>query len=131
MRRSRTGTLTIEDVQARFEDWRRKRQGRTAIPDELWSAASQLARRHGVNRIAAALHLDGGKLKRRMAVAATTTAKRALPPAFVELIAPHTAGLAECTIELEGHQGKLRIHCNGATATDLATLSRALWDVVS
>jgi hypothetical protein len=127
MRRSRTGTLTIEDVQARFEDWRRKRQGRTAIPDELWSAASQLARRHGVNRIAAALHLDGGKLKRRMAVVGAV----AMPPAFVELIAPRTTGLAECTIELEGRQGKLRIHCNGATATDLATLSRALWDVVS
>jgi hypothetical protein len=127
MRRSRTGKLTIEDVQARFEDWRRKRQGRTAIPDELWSAASQLARRHGVNRIAAALHLDGGKLKRRMAVVGAV----AMPPAFVELIAPRTTGLVECTIELEGRQGKLRIHCNGTTATDLATLSRALWDVVS
>ena len=127
MRRSRTGTLTIEDVQACIEDWRRKRQGRTAVPDELWSAASQLARRHGVNRIAAALHLDGGKLKRRMAVVGAV----AMPPAFVELIAPRTTGLAECTIELEGRQGKLRIHCNGATATDLATLSRALWDVVS
>lgn len=127
MRRSRTGTLTIEDVQARFEDWRRKRQGRTAIPDELWSAASHLARRHGVNRIAAALHLDGGKLKRRMAAVGAV----AMPPAFVELIAPRTTGLAECTIELEGRRGKLRIHCNGTTATDLATLSRALWDVVS
>jgi hypothetical protein len=83
-----------------------------------------------VNRIAAAFHLDGGKLKRRMAVAGTP-AKRAVPPAFVELIAPRTAGLAECTIELEGRQGKLRIHCKGTPAADLATLSRALWDAVS
>jgi hypothetical protein len=122
--------LTIEEVQARFEDWRRNRQGRSAIPDGLWSAASQLARRHGVNRIAAALHLDGGKLKRRMAVAGTA-AKRAVPAAFVELIAPRTTPLTECTIELEGRQGKLRVHCKGATAADLATLSRALWDAVS
>jgi hypothetical protein len=127
----RTDTLTVEKVQAQFEDWRRKRQGRPAIPDELWSAASQLARRHGVNRIAAALHLDGGKLKRRMEVVGTSTAKRVMPPAFVELIAPCTATLAECTIELEGRQGKLRIHCKGTPAADLATLSRALWDVVS
>jgi hypothetical protein len=125
-----TDTLTVEEVQARFEAWRQKRQGRTAIPDELWSAASQLARRYGVNRIAAALHLDGGKLKRRMAVAGTP-AKRSLPPAFVELIAPCSTALAECTIELEGRQGKLRIHCKGTTAADLATLGRALWDAVS
>src|SRR5450432_465179 len=127
----RTDTLTVEEVQASVEAWRQKRQGRTAIPDELWSAASQLARRHGVNRIAAALHLDGGKLKRRMAVAGTTPAKRAVPPAFVELIAPRTTGLAECTIELEGRRGQLRIHCKGTTAAELATLSRALWDAVS
>jgi hypothetical protein len=127
----RTDRLTVEQVQARFEDWRRKRRGRAAIPDELWSAASELARRDGVNRIAAALHLDGGKLKRRMAVAGTTTARRTMPPAFVELIAPRTTVLAECTIELEGRQGKLRIHCKGTTTADLATLSRALWDAVS
>jgi hypothetical protein len=127
----RTDTLTVEEVQARFEAWRQKRQGRTAIPDELWSAASQLARRHGVNRTAAALRLDGGKLKRRMVAAGTSTAKRAMPPAFVELIAPRTTGLTECTIELEGRQGKLRIHCKGTPAADLATLSRALWDAVS
>ena len=126
----RTDTLTIDGVQARFEAWRQKRQGRTAIPDELWSAASQLARRHGVNRIAAALHLDGGKLKRRMAMAGTL-AKRAVPPAFVELIAPRIIALAECTIQLEGRQGKLRIHCKGTSVADLATLSRALWDAVS
>jgi hypothetical protein len=127
----RTDTLTVEEVQGRFEAWRQKRQGRTAIPDELWSAASQVARRHGVNRTAAALRLDGGKLKRRMAAAGTSTAKRAMPPAFVELIAPRTTGLTECTIELEGRQGKLRIHCKGTPAADLATLSRALWDAVS
>jgi hypothetical protein len=84
-----------------------------------------------VNRIAAALHLDGGKLKRRMAVAGTTSAKTAMPPAFVELIAPRSTDPAECTIELEGRQGKLRIHCKGTTAADLVTLSRALWDAVS
>ena len=35
------------------------------------------------------------------------------------------------TIELEGRKGKLRIHWKGATAADVATLSRALWDVAS
>jgi CheY-like chemotaxis protein len=37
--------------------------GKSAIRDELWSAAAKLARKDGVNRTAAELHLDGGKLK--------------------------------------------------------------------
>ena len=61
--------------------------GRGAIPDELWSAAGELARRDGVNRTAAALQLDGGKLKRRMS-AAGTKREKIPPPAFLELIAP-------------------------------------------
>src|ERR1035438_4801081 len=37
------------------------------------------------------------------------------------------AGLSECLIELEGPRGKMRIQWKGATAPDLAGLSRALW----
>jgi len=129
MPRSKTRRLTIEEVQARFADWRRNRQGRTAIPDELWLAASELARRDGVNRIAAALHLDGGKLKRRMATGAIS--ERTVPPSFVELIAPRGPGIPEYTIEMEGRQGKLRIRCKDMSGADLATLSRALWDAIS
>jgi hypothetical protein len=55
-----------------------------------------------------------------------------MPPTFVELVAPPAAaGLPDCTIELEGGHGKLRIHWRGATAADLAQLSRALWEVAS
>ncbi|HXA04868.1 MAG TPA: hypothetical protein VNY30_08515 [Bryobacteraceae bacterium] len=129
MPRRQTRTLTIEKVQARFANWRGKRRGRTAIPDELWSAAGELARREGVNRIAAALHLDGGKLKRRMAAGATSA--RTVAPEFVELIVPRTTGKAEYTIELEGRQGTLRIHCKDTSAADLVRLSRALWSAVS
>ena len=64
--RSNGRALTIDEVRARFEEWRKNRQGKSAIPDELWSAAVQLARKDGVNRTAAELHLDGGKLKRLM-----------------------------------------------------------------
>src|ERR1022692_1221427 len=41
-----------------------------------------------------------------------------------------TAGsrLSECFIELEGPRGKIRIQWKGATAPDLAGLSRALWE---
>jgi hypothetical protein len=126
--------LTIDGVAARFRQWRKTRQGKAPIPDELWSAAVRVARQDGVNRTAAALHLDGGKLKRRM-VSSDSVSRQAVPPAFVELMAPggmrSGPGLPEYTIELEGRRGTLRIHCKGTTAAELAGLSRALWKVAS
>jgi hypothetical protein len=118
--------LTIEEVVSRFEQWRQTRRGKAHIPDDLWSAAVEVARRDGVNRTAAALHLDGEKLKRRM-IAADPVAGKPSPTAFVEFMA--AASQAEYTIELEGRNVRLRIHCKGATAANLAKPSRALWDV--
>jgi len=77
--------LTIREVRTRFEQWRRNRKKKAAIPDELWSAAV----RDGVNRTAAELRLDGGKLKRLM-VAAGPGASKSAPASFVELVAPRT-----------------------------------------
>lgn len=126
----RSSTVSVEEVRSRFEQWRQNRQGKARIPDELWSAAMAVARRDGISRTAAALHLDGGKLKRLM-MAAGIKADQAIPPAFVELVAPRPAGPLECTIELEGRQAKIRIHCKGASAADLAELSRALLEPAS
>jgi uncharacterized protein (DUF305 family) len=128
--RKSADTVDIEQGRTRFEDWRQRRKGKARIPDELWSAAAEVARRDGVNQTAAALHLDGGKLKRRM-LATGPVPDKTMPPAFVEMMIPHAAGASECTIELEGRKGKLRIHWKGATAADLAGLSRALWDAAS
>lgn len=133
-----SGVPNVDEVRSRFEQWRQTRQGKARIPDELWSAAIELARRDGVHRTATALHLDGGKLKRRM-VASHLRRRKATPPAFVELLAsggvpsgvPSGPGLPAYTIELEGRHGKLRIHCPGATAADLAELSRALWGLAA
>jgi hypothetical protein len=120
----------VAKVRTRFEEWRLNRKGKARIPDELWSAAVEVARRDGVNQTATVLHLDGGKLKRRM-MAAGSVPDKAAAPSFVEMVVPHTTVPSECTIELEGRKGKLRIHWTGATAADLADLSRALWDAAS
>ncbi|HLJ14200.1 MAG TPA: hypothetical protein VKV15_06860 [Bryobacteraceae bacterium] len=101
--------LDIDEVRTRFENWRQTRKGKACIPDELWSAAVEVARRDGVNQTAAALHLDGGKLKRRM-MATGPVPDKTMPPAFVEMMVPHAVDASECTIELEGRNGKLRIH---------------------
>jgi hypothetical protein len=130
MSRRNSDDPAVEEVRARFEQWRQIRQGKAAIPDELWAAAMDVARRNGVNRTAAALRLDGGKLKRLM-VAAGGVPEKVAPPAFVELISPRPQSLPECTIELEGRGGKLRIQLKSASASDLAALSRALWEAAS
>ena len=130
MARSRKASVPgIDELRTRFEQWRQTRQGKARIPDELWSAAVTLAQRDGCNRTAAALGLDGGKLRKQMA-AAGAVPKRAAPPVFLELMAPQ-ANVAEYTIELEGRNGTLRIHCKGVTATQLAELSRSLWSAAS
>jgi len=127
------GVPSLEDVGSRFDRWRRTRRGKAPIPDELWSAAAAVARRDGVNPTAVALHLDGGKLKRRMAASGRALRKEP-PAAFVELLAPGQARsrshLPEGTLELDGRNGKLRIHFQAATVPELAILSRALWDLV-
>src|SRR5580704_12730843 len=94
-RRRSVDALDINEVRTRFENWRQNRHGKARIPDELWSAAIEMARRDGVNPTAAALHLDGGKLKRLMVAADHATGK-ASPPKFLELVAPHAVGLPEC-----------------------------------
>jgi hypothetical protein len=43
-------TPSIDEVRSRFERWRQIRQGETAIPEDLWSAAA-VARRDGVSPV--------------------------------------------------------------------------------
>ena len=126
MSRRKIRSLTIEEVQARFDQWRKMRRGRSRIPEELWAAAGELAREYGVNRVSRALRLEFNHLKR---VAESTGAARRTEkaPAFVELLNPVYYGRPEYTIELDGPDGTLRIHCKGVSATQLAELSRALW----
>jgi hypothetical protein len=130
MGRSETAVISLEEARGRFEEWRSNRRGKGRIPAELWSAAVEVARKEGINRTARELHVAWDDLKRRVA---TTGEVRRQPgsPAFLELVAPQTQPVPECTLEVEGSQGKLRIQLKGASASDLATLSRALFEAAS
>jgi hypothetical protein len=119
---------TVEDVAARLAEWRQGRQKGAAIPDELWSAAIEVARRDGLGRTAAALRLDYGKLKRLM-MAADGVAKKSTSPSFMELIAPEAAAVAQCAIEVEGRRAKIRIELK-ASAADVVSFSRTLAELV-
>ena len=126
MGRSETTIITLEEARGRFEEWRSNRRGKARIPAELWSAAVEVARKEGINRTARELHVACDDLKRRM------PATGAVPqPAFVELVTPQVQSVPECTLEVEGSRGKLRIQLKGASVSDLAVLSRALFEAAS
>jgi len=118
----------LKEAQERFEQWRSSQTGRRPIPESLWALASELARQYGVFRTAQVLRLDYNKLKRCTPEASVGTSKSASQPAFVELIATPTTHPCECTIEVEGPRGRMRIEWKGSTAPDLAGLSRMLWE---
>jgi hypothetical protein len=130
MPRSKIPTVSLEETKARFEEWRRNRKGKTPIPDELWAAAVEVAQREGVSRASTELRVEWNHLKRRMA-AASGASPKPTPPAFVELIAPRPQTHPQCTIELEGPRGRLRIQLKNASASYLATLSRELLESAS
>lgn len=130
MPRNRKQTVSLDEVKARFEEWRRNRKGKVPIPDELWAAAAEVARTEGVSRTSTELSVEWNHLKRRMAAASEASPKPA-PARFVELVTPRAQALPECTIELEGRRGKLRIQLKNIPASYLATLSRELWESAS
>jgi hypothetical protein len=130
MARSKKPTISLEEAKARFEEWRRDRKGKAPIPDELWTAAAEVARREGVSRTSTELRVEWNHLKRRMD-ATDRTSSKPTPPRFVELVAPGEESLSECVIELEGRCAKLRIQLKDASASYLAKLSRQLWESAS
>ena len=127
MPRSKTPIVSLEEAKVRFEEWRTTRRRKARIPAELWSAAVEVARKEGINRTARELHVAWDDLKRRMP--ATGTVPR--QPAFVELVTPQVQSAPECTLEVEGRRGKVRIQLKGASPAYLATLSRELVESAS
>jgi hypothetical protein len=127
MPRSKTPIVSLEEAKARFEEWRNIRRGKARIPAELWSAAVEVARKEGINRTARELHVAWDDLKRRMPATGVVPQQ----PAFVELVTPRMQSIPEYTLEMEGNRGKLRILLKGASASDLASLSRVLWELAS
>jgi len=107
----------------------------------LWAAAGELAREHGINRTAKALHLEYGKLKERAeapgqekkVVRKTRSviprhARPPAPPTFMELFPPRPGSVASAVVELEGPRGRMKIEFKGVGPAELVALSRTLWD---
>ncbi len=133
--------LAMRKVYRRLKRWRGSHARRVPIPEPLWAAAGELAREHGINPTAKALHLEYGKLKER-AEALGSTKKRVrkvpsaiprharplAPPTFMELISPRPGSVASAVVELEGPRGRMKIEFKGVGPSELVALSRALWN---
>jgi hypothetical protein len=77
---------TLQQVSNLFESWRKTRQKRQPIPEQLWQAAISLSENHSIHQICKTLHLDHSKLKKRI-----RDTQESLPvinditPTFIEL----------------------------------------------
>ena len=116
----------LEELEGRFREWRESRRRGDHIPPQLWAAAVDMAREHGVPRVANRLRLSAVFLNKRLAAAGQPQTDAA-EPEFVELLtvpaAPAAVGVHECVIELENARGaKMRVELNGAGLAGLTHL---------
>lgn len=130
-----TDARSLTDAAHLFRRWRAARKRGERIPLELWTAARDAARQHGVSRTSMELGLDYYALRRRLeesADVATSPAtsieksRPAVPTGFIELPLRPTAAANACAIELEharaGSTTKLRIELPALAPTDLVAL---------
>ena len=118
----------LEQLRRRFEEFRNTQSVRSRLPESLWAAAAELARRHGVNPTARALRLDYTGLRKRVEKQDRPKRKRevAVPPTFMEFVAPGAKAVTNCTVEVESPQGgKLRLELKAVATSEVANLIRA------
>jgi hypothetical protein len=113
----------LEAGRRRFEQWRRTRQGRARIPEQLWRSAVKLAGVYGLCRTARALRLDYNALKRRVnSVEPQEASEPETARAFVELVPPSRACNPECIVELDHPGGAtMRIRLTGGQSPEVVT----------
>lgn len=114
--------LTV--LQRRFRVWRSRGPHRRRIPEELWQAAVDAAREHGLWRASRGLRLDYYSLKRRLGSCAP--APEAESVEFVEIPRKVLSTGPGCVLELQDPKGlRLRVELRDAAGAE--GLARALW----
>jgi hypothetical protein len=118
----------VQQLRRRFDEFRSTQASRSRLPETLWAAAAELAKRYGVNPTARALRLDYTGLRKRVENPDRPKPKKggAPPPAFVELLTPVSGAMTNCSVEVESVQGgKLRLELKAVATTERANLIRA------
>ena len=123
---------SVAGLRKRIEDWRRRREKRCAMPEELWAAAVAVAERGSVYGTARALGVSYATLRWRVAAAELERRREAeRGVGFVELLAPASAGSGEpagVEVELSAADGaKMTVRAPSGEALDVAGLARGFW----
>ena len=121
---------TLTEVQSRFADWRKAKQHRSRIPEDLWAAAVMLCQEHSLCKISQALGLSYTDLKGRVKRSLQVPHVGSPVPSSLDFlpidIAPTQS--AECIVEMEHHNGnKMRMHFKGKADLDLQSFAESFW----
>ena len=129
--RTNQSPKSLHRAAERFQQWRRRRERGTPIPESLWRLAANLAVHYGLSKTASTLKLDYYKLKKRLQENSTPVGQtHGEQPAFLELAASALAAPGECLIDCKNSTGgRMRIHVKGVALSDLAALGRSFWGV--
>ncbi len=112
----------LQAVSAAFAEWRRCREKRSAIPENLWQAAIALSPFHSAYQISKELRLDFTKLKQRIAGAAC----RDNGSDFIEIKAHSLFTAGGCSIQLRSPTGfHMEIRAEGSPPSLLLPLITA------
>jgi hypothetical protein len=128
---SQTKAITLAEVQSRFAAWREKRKNsKSAIPEELWSAAVMLCMENSVHKISRGLRLNHTELKKRVVSCGSPLTCSAMPAAqdFIAIDIPRMDGGAAVLIEMKHRNGnRMRMHFKGQADLDLQTFAKSFW----
>lgn len=109
----------LHAVSDAFEQWRRSRQKRERIPEDLWRAAVDLSPSYSTFRIARTLRLNYTQLKERI----QERAGKSTSPQFVEVKLPSLLSVSPSVMELRSPSGfELRIETDAALHSELVHL---------
>ena len=113
-------------LKSRFEDWRRTREKKGPIPDDLWDAAISIAKKFGVAKVALELRLDYNKLKRLSVRPELSHHQR--NPEFIEVTQPYVSPVHQCDISIRKEEpGKVHVQIQSTSPIDLSTILNSVW----
>jgi len=113
----------LQALAQRLKIWRATRQPGQRIPEDLWQAATDLARIHGLSCTTTALQLSYYALRRRLQAGPAPGSGGSSPPVFVEVrptLSPPGGSERAGTVELVAAGGaRLILRLPAAAPSDL------------
>jgi len=116
----------LESVQARFDHWRKTRQKREAIPEDLWSAAVALTDTCNISKVAKCLRLNASSLKQRAGQSVPPNHTEGVKPSsFIEIPFIQSEHAAQCQVDIQRQDGsRMQIRMPHGGSTELSALVR-------